>query len=159
MVLHWWWVVLSNAPRNRCGEIKCAHKCCLARPIIILASQSHTRKKKEKRKLSSPPVRQRLLASLMYFINSTSLGVRRRRSKFSGADHRDPCPWVSLFMCPSESDICTQRPIFYGHASEKGLRSSNLNVIPSRRSVPVDSMVLHTGVENHQTRIGWGAAY
>lgn len=47
----WWWVVLSNAPRNRCGEIKCAHKCCLARPIIVLASQSH---KKEKEKKKTP---------------------------------------------------------------------------------------------------------
>lgn len=27
-------------------------------------------------------------------------------------------------VCPSESDICTQSLIFYGHASEKGFRSS-----------------------------------
>lgn len=61
----WWWVILSNAPRNRCGEIKCAHKCCLARPILVLASQSH--EKEKKKTLSNPPVRQHILGLSVFY--------------------------------------------------------------------------------------------
>lgn len=80
--------------------------------------------------------------------------MRRRRSKFSGADHRDPCPWVSLLCVHPRVTYVPRVPYFTVMLRKKDSDRQNLDVIPSRRSVPVNSMVLPYGSRNHQ-RPAW----